>query len=170
MEKPKITQGLPVPPYYMGIDPGVSGAIAMLDNRGNLVTTTKLPTYTIRTGKNRQCIDYPALRDLVAQYQPVQMCLIERVWGQTGQGAVSAFSFGMAYGTTLSVLVQLQIPYQDITPNIWKQKFSILKGSGKDVSITEFNKLFPQSRITVKSHHNIAEAGLIAHLCWQTYK
>ena len=159
---------------YWGFDPGVTGAYACVDRKGQLFHLADMPTHTIKAGKNRQCITFSTLRDNLLKitddpHQRPSMCYLERVWGQMGQGAVSAFSFGMSAATIMAALEQAAIPYEDVLPSVWKKRYGLWK-TDKTASIDVFNKLYPAWKLTRKKDHNRADAGLMARYCWEQNK
>ncbi len=68
---------------------------------------------------------------------------------------------GMVVGATHA----LGIPWSIVEPQTWKRKLHLL-GKDKEASRTLATEIFGSDRFwKAKSHHNRAEAALIAHYC-----
>jgi len=81
----------------MAIDPGLSGAVAFyFPTHPELITAEDLPV----AGHE---IDVAALRRRIDQFRPT-VAIVEEVAARPGQGVVSMFRFGQAFGTILLVL------------------------------------------------------------------
>ncbi len=96
----------------IGIDPGVAGAIAVVNTAGE-VLVWDMPTIEVR-GKKR--ISARHLRDLLVDIGPAVMVVVEDVQGVQGSGATSAFSFGRGVGVIEGVLAGLDRPVTYVSP------------------------------------------------------
>ncbi len=143
----------------IGIDPGLSGAIAVLDNE-KCIGIWDMPTMQKSKGKNQ--VDPYQLSDLLRQINPV-MAWVELVSAMPGQGVTSMFSFGEGCGVIRGCLAAKLIPFQYILPREWKAYFK-LKGKDKQASIPAAKQLIPSSSewIHLKKHSGRADALLIA--------
>ena len=136
---------------YIGIDPGKSGALALLTEDGQC---TVVPF---------QESAYTAI--LKAASGPSSVCCLEKVGAMPGQGVVSMFNFGHNLGYIEGLLQAFDIPYQLVPPQTWKKEFCVT--SDKNTSIEVCRKLFPQVSLipTVRSRKpsdGMAEAILLA--------
>ena len=140
---------------YIGIDPGKTGAMAILDNKGKYINILDFGQEGLM----------PALID----YAPVvKFAYLEKVHSVPGQGVVSTFSFGENFGWWQGVLGSLGIPYTTSRPQDWMKKYSLQKSSASDKPGLEVaRKLFPEAPLRLKKHHNRADALLIARACWE---
>lgn len=145
---------------HVGIDPGKTGAIAILDGDA-LVAVHDMPV-----------IDGQVLAALVAQLlgvfsRPlrVQHATVERVAARPGQGVSSTFGFGFSAGVVHGVLGALLIPVDIVTPVAWKRHFRL--GADKDESRARAIERWPQhaGQFARKRDDGRAEAALIA-LWW----
>lgn len=76
------------PLIYCGIDPGLTGAIAFLEEAGTIIDVVKMPV--IRNGTKRQiCVG--SLLQLLEKYNPSHTA-IEKVHAMPGQGVASMHS------------------------------------------------------------------------------
>lgn len=107
---------------HLGVDPGASGAIALLDDeRADFLV---MP----RAGKD---IDWSAIaRWLTDHVHGQAVAYVERVGAMPGQGVTSMFSFGGAYHGVRAVLATLEVPVELVSPNAWKK--SVLVGTKRD--------------------------------------
>jgi crossover junction endodeoxyribonuclease RuvC len=169
----------------VGIDPGVSGAIAWLEW---YTTATGSPAEslaleylrdlpTMQRGKtgNKQQINGVELAALLRDLGPVEHAYLElvralppasRAAGGSGgarMGTTSAFNFGHSFGKIEGVLEALAIPYTHVPPERWKKPAG-LGGAEKDASRTRAIQLFPGHAELLKRKKDVgrAEAILIA--------
>lgn len=153
---------------YIGIDPGLDGALAVLDSNSNQVYFTDTPTLIV-TGKGkskRHCSPLEmaqSVRKLSAGNWTLKVAL-ESVHAMPGQGVTSMFSMGVGFGMWQGVLAALQIPYELVTPQRWKKAMIDGQGKDKDASRQVAMRLFPQSakELARKKDHGRADALLIA--------
>jgi crossover junction endodeoxyribonuclease RuvC len=144
---------------FIGIDPGVSGAIAILAPDG--VTFADMPILEV---KKKSTLDYAGLACIL---RPLAdggaIAAVELVGAMPGQGVSSMFKFGQCYGAVLATLAALQIPYELVTPPVWKRAYRLV-GCEKDESRAAALRLFPQCAgdLKLKKHHGRADALLLA--------
>ena len=136
---------------YIGIDPGKSGALALLTEDGQC---TVVPF---------QESAYTAI--LRAASGPSSVCCLEKVGAMPGQGVVSMFNFGHNLGYIEGLLQAFDIPYQLVPPQTWKKEFCVT--SDKNTSIEVCRKLFPHVSLlpterSRKPSDGMAEAMLMA--------
>jgi crossover junction endodeoxyribonuclease RuvC len=143
----------------IGIDPGLSGAIAILDGDGAIESLRDLPI--IRDlklawvdGSELSSIIAAALRGRSA------VAMVERVSSMPSQGIASAFLFGVGFGSILSVLQTRQIPISFVTPAVWKRSYGLSKD--KHASLHKARLLYPMAELHLAKHDGRAEALLIA--------
>lgn len=98
-----------------GVDPGASGAIAVVTATGRLVEVLDMPHHdgTVSAALVADFVD--------AHNEPDAEAWVEAVQGWKGQAAGASFKFGAAFGTVLGVLGALRIPVHLITPARWKR-------------------------------------------------
>ena len=136
---------------YIGIDPGKSGALALLTEDGQC---TVVPF---------QESAYTAI--LKAASGPSSVCCLEKVGAMPGQGVVSMFNFGHNLGYIEGLLQAFDILYQLVPPQTWKKEFCVT--SDKNTSIEVCRKLFPHVCLlptsrSRKPSDGMAEAMLMA--------
>jgi crossover junction endodeoxyribonuclease RuvC len=140
----------------LGIDPGLSGGIAIISG-SQIELLETIPTEK-KTGFIKRQVDAQKLSNILRVY-PDLVCYLEKVASRPGQGVGSVFSFGDTYGTIRGVLGALNIPTYHVSPQRWKKE---LKISSKEDSLKASFDLFSGLKFK-KKDHNIAEALLIAY-------
>ena len=138
----------------MGIDPGVSGAVAFyFPAHPARISVYDAPS----VGKE---INAPAFAELIHQYKPT-ICYIESVNAMPKQGVVSSFNFGQAYGCVRGVVAACGVPTVLVSPRKWKVFFAL--DSDKEKSRRLAIMKWPESnQFNLKKHDGRAEAALIA--------
>jgi len=145
---------------YVGIDPGLTGAVVATDGR-TILHCHDMPTIEVR-GKNR--IDIYGLRDILIDIGPVDRVVVEEVQGVQGSGATSAFSFGYGAGAIAGLLVALDRPWHYVTPQRWTKVLGVSRDKGAHRMAAQ--RLFPgESHLfSLVKHDGRADAALLAHL------
>src|SRR4029077_8958327 len=114
--------------YVLGIDPGLGGAAAILDDEGVLTALTDLP---IMRADKLAWIDGNVFQSWLiehAQFMPLE-AFVERVSSSPQQGVASAFTFGVGFGSILAIIQARHIPLHLVTPGKWKRELNL---AGKD--------------------------------------
>jgi crossover junction endodeoxyribonuclease RuvC len=140
----------------IGIDPGVSGAIVLLED-GQPVEWDLMPS--LKTGKTSR-VNGSALAHLCGGVSHVY---VESVHSMPKQGVASSFNFGHSAGVVEGVLQALQMPYTLVTPQAWKKRAGLI-GQDKDAARSRAIQLWPQWRALDKkgAGQAFADAALIA--------
>ena len=141
----------------VGIDPGITGAMAVLNASGELVSLQDLPVIADRS---LSWVDGDQLRTLLIAVGPARV-IVERVGAMPGQGVASSFKFGCGFGSILGVIQVLQLPLELVTPSTWKRDFGLSRD--KHASLHKARLLFPHADLGLLKHHNKAEALLLAN-------
>lgn len=149
----KNTKGLTM---WIGIDPGQSGGIAIIEETscGVLVMSQKLKT-----------TEADVSEFLAAFSGNAKFCLIEKVGATPQMGVCSAFTFGRSYGFLIGLLTAHKVPYEFVTPQKWQKAMGCMTGGDKNVSKSAAQRLFPSVRFT----HANADATLLAEHCRRTH-
>jgi crossover junction endodeoxyribonuclease RuvC len=144
----------------IGIDPGLTGAIAALDDASQLILCADLPV--IRSGK-LAWIDSNEFTSLLMQCRdgrPAQI-MLERSQAMPGQGVSSSFCTGVVMGSILAACQRVAIPLHIVTAAVWKRSMGL--GSDKSASLDKARLLFPTADLDRVKDHNRAEALLLAY-------
>lgn len=146
----------------LGIDPGLSGALAFMDDKELLIYD--VPTFEItRNGKKKRQIDLQILLSIMQNKDlGTTHAFLEHVNAMPGQGVSSMFQMGRGYGQIEMGLAAAGIPVTYITPQVWKKALSVPKD--KDGARQRASQLMPQwaHNWPLKKHDGRAEAALIA--------
>ena len=158
----------------IGIDPGLTGAVAQWDGSELIV----LPIPTIFMGKKR-FVDWGKLYNTLwfswpANIEEVDEVFLEQVSTRPGEGRVSAFNFGQTFGG-LKVLVVCMIdrPATLVTPRTWKKYFGLSADKREAVELAA--KLWPDHKDKFYGPRGglkdgTAEAALISRYGYETVK
>lgn len=149
----------------IGIDIGVHGAIAILNEAGALIEVCDIPC--LHDGpKNRQSINAPLFSEIIYRSH-ARTAFVERVGPRPGEGVSSAFAFGDCKGVVRGVLAAAAIPTVWITPPQWKRCIGIAPGKdgAKDAARSEAIRRWPShaALFARKKDDGRAEACLIAY-------
>ena len=145
----------------IGIDPGLSGAIAVLESsRKSILRLEDMPV--VPDGKKRKVSGH-GLKEILKHYPraTVDMVYLERVSAMPGQGVVSMFSFGRSVGAVEAAISLLGLPLTYVTPQSWKRSAGLI-GTIKDASRSKVLDLYPDAAVTRKKDNGRADAVLIA--------
>jgi crossover junction endodeoxyribonuclease RuvC len=154
----------------IGIDPGITGAVAAIDHHG-MQAVEDMPFMEKSSSKGkatvRNQINAAALADLLRRltidYETnAIMVFIERVGSMQGQGVATMFSIGHSCGMIEGVVAALRLPHRLITPGEWKKAMKLPRGGDKNEARALAQRLYPQAPLQLVKHHNRAEAILIA--------
>jgi len=145
---------------FIGIDPGASGAIAVINIERKIILLQDWP------GNEVSAASY--IRDVYNNKGKSSIsAVIEKAHAMPKQGVKSMFSFGMNYGIYLGILSTLGIPYITITPRIW-QKGVISKAQDKKPALAAAQRMFPNAVLVGPrggKRDGRADALLIADFC-----
>lgn len=156
------------PDIFVGVDPGATGAVAILIESRAFVAD--IPTLKVKKsdGKNKTEMNLPAVVAAVREFRDVRSRLkfaVEQAQaggaGQGGGNLMTSFRVGTFFGSWLGILSAMGIPYARVQPSAWKRKMG-LNGKDKESSRLLALELFPGADLTLKRHHDRAEALLIA--------
>jgi crossover junction endodeoxyribonuclease RuvC len=153
----------------IGVDPGLNGGLALLDESGSIVFVSVMP----RIGK---LLDVPGLRRVVVQFvdRGGDGChaYIEQAAAMPRQGSVSTFKFGRVYGIVEGLLAGMKIPYTLVLARKWQAvgHQGVEKSlDPKSRSLVAVQRLYPGADRILrggdrarKPHDGIVDAVLIA--------
>lgn len=147
--------------FFVGVDPGASGGIAVINESRRVVLVTAMPP------SDREILDVLKLGWLeVAGEQGRSMAhaYLERVWSSPGWGHVGAFRFGVSYGGLRMALIASLVAFDEVMPRDWQRAIGVsypkkaTNTQKKNITKRRAEQLFPTTRVT----HAIADALLLA--------
>jgi len=142
---------------YIGIDPGMSGGIAIIDDTGFLAATL-----VIKGSTEHDVADW--LRDYSGSESLRPQAVIESVHSMPKQGVASSFKFGRSFGFLLGCLTCLKIPYTLATPQTWQKAMKCMTKGDKNVTKAAAQRLYPDF---LHVTHANADAILLARYCYE---
>jgi len=154
--------------FFMGVDPGATGAAAFIDEAGRYFLSIDYP------GDPVSLVTELDLRtaDPMARVE-IALAVIEQVHALPRQGVSSTFKFGVNFGIWLGVLSTLKIPHEIISPNRWRKILdSSVPAKPEKEDLRQFAiRRFPSASedLKLKKHHGRAEALLMATYARQKY-
>ncbi len=149
--------------WILGVDPGLSGCMAMLHKGAVDVFDIPTTTRTVNKKEKRQIDPYQLAAWLEIQRPLIKFAVVEQVGTMPGQGVTSAFNFGFTTGCIHGIIAACGIKIRTVPPQVWKRKYGLL-GQNKDASRGEASRRFPEFTHLwpLKKHDGRAEAALLA--------
>ena len=148
----------------IGIDPGISGAISIIENK-KILEVYDTPTM-IDGKKNKKQINSAQVTNIIKETLNIGkkvVVVVEQVNAMPGQGVTSMFNFGQSFGVIKGICAALSLPIYFVRPTKWKKHFNLIK-TNKDASRTKVIEVYPEisSKLHRKKDSNRADAILIA--------
>lgn len=118
----------------VGIDPGQSGAIAIVDSDDGIIACHDMP---VADG----AVSAVLVHRILAGHGHIDLAVIENVHSMPRQGVVSSFKFGRSKGVVEGVVAALRIPVEMPSPAAWKKAMGV--SADKDSSRAKALELHP---------------------------
>ena len=154
----------------IGIDPGLQGAIAILENN-KVINLFEMPTMS-EGKKNKKQLNsallVKLLKENISTNEEVSV-IVEQVNAMPGQGVTSMFNFGQTFGAIKGICASLELPIFFVRPSKWKKHFELINAS-KDSSRTKAIEMYPKlsNQLAKKKDVNKSDAILIARFFSET--
>lgn len=165
---------------FLGIDPGLSGAIASIDHHGAVVCVCDLPTVTIPgEGTVKRRLHGAQLIRCIRECVPTDECAIAylediQAWGTGGASTVAAMvATKMVIQAALDCF-ESRIEVRMVQPGVWKRHYGLKKDKAAGLSSAQVStrykaasraraaELFPNIDLRRAKSDGRAEALLIA--------
>lgn len=145
---------------YIGIDPGKSGAICVIDP-SLVLFSDKITFRAFSEGVYADVLRHISGNGLRQDC----FCIVEKVHAMPKQGVSSMFNFGANFGFIQGLLTAFRIPFQLVDPRTWTKSFGC--GNDKDEHIRTAQRLYPEvdmrrTERCTKCHDGYADALLMA--------
>lgn len=127
----------------LGVDPGLSGGLSVIDERFNLIACIQMPTVCV-DGKKRRADPRPVF-EFIELHKP-ELAILELVGARPGQGVVSMFNFGDAFGVVRAVAECLCPNVRYSRPQEWRGHQS-LTGLSKEQNAEVAYEVFRAEQI-----------------------
>ena len=153
-----------------GIDPGLSGGIAILENN-KVKEIFNMPVMSDGK-KNKRQLNSALLAQIVKDnIEDIEdtVIVVEQVNAMPGQGVTSMFNFGQTFGAIKGICAALELPIFFVRPSKWKKHFELINSS-KDSSRTKAIEMYPKlsNQLSKKKDVNKSDAILIAKFYSET--
>lgn len=138
----------------MGIDPGMTGALAVIA-QGKLVAVEPMPTYDGR-------VDGQEIDTMLGEYEP-DCVYVENTQPMPKNGSIANYSLGLNTGIVIGAVTSNRFRLVRVRPVDWKRKMGLI-GKDKNASRGLARELFPDfaDRYRRVRDDGMAEACLIA--------
>lgn len=151
----------------IGVDPGITGAIAAIQDGHKLIYYCDMPYIQEKSGsKVSKSVSgvgvWQAIRDImdIAPHGSTYHSCVEKTSAMPGQGVASMYSMGHSRGVVEGVLGAMRIPILRARPAVWKKKMGFT--SDKEVIRSEMLLRFPGAELHRKKDADRAEAIAMA--------
>tara|TARA_B100000575_G_C23082002_1_gene623431 strand:+ start:941 stop:1432 length:492 start_codon:yes stop_codon:yes gene_type:complete len=154
----------------VGIDPGLSGGIAILED-SKVLKLFDMPVMA-EGKKNKRQLNSAQLVSIIKENifkSEETAVVVEQVNAVPGQGVTSMFNFGQTFGAIKGVCAALNLPIFFVRPSKWKKHFELINSS-KDSSRTKVIEMYPSlsNQLSKKKDVNKSDAILIARYYSET--
>jgi|TARA_B100000787_G_C16155335_1_gene278625 crossover junction endodeoxyribonuclease RuvC len=154
----------------IGIDPGLSGAIAILED-SKIKELFDMPVMPDGKKNKRQlnsALLVKLIKNSIKNLEDTVM-VVEQVNAMPGQGVTSMFNFGQTFGAIKGICAALGLPIFLVRPAKWKKHFELINSS-KDASRTKAIEMYPSfsEQLSKKKDVNKSDAILIARFYSET--
>lgn len=156
---------------YIGIDPGLYGAVAALDADGRVLSLQDTPVLAVKKGQKTRHVyvesQMAALISALCQQHanyPTTCVALENVHAMPGQGVVSMFGLGVGLGIWRGIIAARRLRVTLVEPAVWKRAMGVAAGADKGASVVRALQLFPSAagQLDRKKDHGRADALLLA--------
>ena len=154
----------------IGIDPGLSGAIAILEDNKikELFDMPVMPDGKKNKRQLNSALLVKLIKNSIKNLDDTVM-IVEQVNAMPGQGVTSMFNFGQTFGAIKGICAALGLPIFFVRPAKWKKHFELINSS-KDASRTKTIEMYPSlsNDLAKKKDVNKSDAILIAKYHYET--
>lgn len=148
----------------VGIDPGLTGAIAAYDTyEHRVVAMISMPSLTLAKGKGKKHeISPQALLEMIENeitgiFPKIDQAFLERVSSSPQMGVTSSFQFGRGYGMLEGIIAALRWPVEYVTPQKWKRVLQV--PADKDDARARASQLMPRDVGLWTPQRNVVNAA-----------
>lgn len=146
--------------YFIGVDPGKTGAIAMLDEQGRIEELLDWPgVNSVDISRLYNLFKVDILEDRCGPEEI--MAAVEKVTSYK-MGRTGAFNFGGNFLAWQTALLFSRISCELVPPQRWKKIITLSKADGKKSSLIVARRRWPDAELHFAYHHGRADALLIA--------
>ena len=154
----------------IGIDPGLNGAIVVMENN-KVLSVFDMPVMAEGKKNKRQLNSAQLSQYMSKNVENIHKTsvVVEQVNAMPGQGVTSMFNFGQTFGAIKGISAALNLPIFFVRPSKWKKHFELINSS-KDASRTKVIEMYPSfaEKLSKKKDVNKSDAILIARFFSET--
>lgn len=152
----------------IGIDPGLSGAMALLCPVRGLLDVEDLPTCAngLESGRMVRWLDVRSIAETLHRWSDAHelgkesvAVFLERPIAMPGQQISTAASNFDCQGVLRALMTIRGYTTRMVPPAEWKRYYKL--GKDKDAAVKTARALYPTAPLTLAKHHNRSEAILI---------
>jgi crossover junction endodeoxyribonuclease RuvC len=146
---------------FIGVDPGLTGAVAFIDSRG------KAKVFDLPHHPTQHRLDGFRLASLMRSMAPADdevHVYVEKLHARAGGGGmVQMGSMMQSVGIIQGAIDCTRFPVTEITPQTWKRLYRLTSDKAKSLELAR--RLYPELQPDLKlaKHDGRAEALLLAH-------
>lgn len=178
---PEECESFPCETVYLGVDPGLSGALAVLwPSSGPWIYDAEEIRIAYRKrdkkdgetkSRSRGVFNAAAaaaavreIRQIASRREWSLSAALEMAYAMPGENRGSSLTIGENSGIWIGIFSALSIPYCKISAAHWKQKLLTGLPHEKGSSVVAALRMFPQSHLFLKlaKHHGRADALMLA--------
>jgi len=138
---------------FLGIDPGLTGFVAMVDGAGKFRGAWAIPT--LGGSGAKRTYDVKGMSELLHErlYEQPTLVALERQQVNPSKGSGGNYMTGRGYGLVEGMLAAEALPYEVVTPKHWKKAQGVIpppggepkkrRAEGKRLAIERAQQLFP---------------------------
>ena len=145
--------------YILGIDPGKTGGLAILNTFGTVVSVHPMPMQAKE-------FDTETIFQIIQGLPEGSRVIMERVNAFPGQGVVGVWAFAYGVGMIHGLVRASQVPLELVSPVTWQKGSSGPTGGDKSITAAWCARTFPTAPIVPKGcrkpHEGICDALGIA--------
>jgi len=138
--------------YFVGVDPGKSGAIAMINEIQDVILLEDWPGDEVQAAKliwricdlvDRTC---DKILGAIEKIHAMPMIPIKGQGGMKGMSSTASFTFGAGWGIWKGIFAACEIPFLEPRPQDW-MKGVFKKSDGKVANMAAAARTFPSAQI-----------------------
>lgn len=146
----------------MGVDPGITGALALYDPNTNKIDAL-IDTPTVEQN-DKKIVDGFSLANWMGLFaKNIKFVVFEKVHSMPNMSSQSTFTFGKTTGMVIGIIESYGIPIHYVDPSVWKSGYGLSKDKNKSRHLAM--QLFPDKKSSLEKakDHGRAEAVLLAN-------
>ena len=155
------------PALFIGLDPGLTGALACLDSCGVALWVHEMPLQQDRRGK--RTIDTLKVATYLHEWREagsVALIAIEQVHARPTDARNALWTFAFNTGKLHALLDLLGLPTEEVTPQTWKEEILRDTDKSKEAAVGYARSRWPNIPLVLpgcrKAHDGLAEALALA--------